>query len=99
MLLLMINTTISRSIIWQFLAHAAPARQRVLKLKYYYPSAYSRIDYTNFSIRSTSIRDGTQTNRQKTPNLGSFFLPNYGWCSHVTTGYFCYISTKHATNH
>ena len=34
---------------------------------------------------------------QKTPNVGSFFPPNYNWCSYATTE--CFKSTKYATNH
>ena len=54
------------------------ARQRAPKLSHYCLNANSRIFDANSSVRITPIRDGTQTYRQKTPNLNSIFLPNYG---------------------
>ena len=40
------------------------------------------------------IGDGTQTDRQKAPNLGSIFPPNYGQCSYSTRGHLSPILTK-----
>ena len=76
-----------------------PNHAKSTKTKLLYPYAYSRIADTNCSIRSMSSRDKTLTNRQKTSKLGSFFLPNYGWCSYTTTEYFYSISKKNARNH
>ena len=58
------------------------AKQRSPKLSNYYPNTYSRIADANSNVRSMPIGDGTQTDRQKTPGLGSIFLPNFGWCSY-----------------
>ena len=71
--------------------HALPVRQRALKLSHYYPNIYSKINDTSSSM---PIEDGTQIDRQKTPNLGSIFLPNIGHCSYATTRHLCHISTK-----
>ena len=64
------------SIIWWSLVDATPARQRVPKLT----NTNTSINHANPSGRSTLIGGGTQTNRQKIPNLGIIFPPNYDWC-------------------
>ena len=87
-------TTVSRSIIWWFLAHTIPAKQRALKLSHFCPNTYYRIDDINSNVKSMPIRDGLQNNRQKTPNLNIPFLPNYVWYPYANTGYFYKISIK-----
>ena len=64
------------------------------KLSHYCPKTNYIIYYANPNGRSISIGDGIQTNRQKTPNLGSIFLPNYSQYSCSTTGHLSPISTK-----
>ena len=54
------------------------------KKKKYYSNTYSRIVDVNSSIIGISINDRILTGKQKTPNLGSFFLPYYGWYSYST---------------
>ena len=76
------------------LVHTTPARQKMLKLSHYCPNTNNRIIYANPSGKSMPIGDGTQTDRQKTPNLGSIFPPSYGWCSCSTTGLLSPISTR-----
>ena len=79
-----------------WLAFGLVLHHKVLKLSHFCSSASSRIFNENSSVRGISIRDGTLTNRQKTLNLGRFFLPSYGQCSHLATGCFCSISNKYA---
>ena len=74
--------------------HATPARQRAPKLSYYYPNTNNRIHYANPSGRNRPIGNGTHTDRQKTPNPGSIFPPNYVWYSCSTTRCLSLISTK-----
>ena len=79
--------------------HAELAKKRALKLSYYYPNASSRIIDANSSIGGTFIRDRNLTNRQKSPNLGSFFQSNYSWYSYATAGQYPTISIKSGINH
>ena len=45
------------------------------------------------------IGDGTQTDRQKTPNLGSIFPPNYGWYFVQLQGAQAPSQPNYAANH
>ena len=80
---------VCRSIIRRCLMHKILAKQRASVLSHYYSNTYFGISDANSSVGSMSINDGTVTNRQKTPNLGSFFPTNCNWCSYATTGRFC----------
>ena len=53
------QTTVSISLILQFLAHTAPSKHRAPKLSHCYPNAYSRITDANSSVSSMPIEYGT----------------------------------------
>ena len=74
--------------------HTTLARQRAPKQSHYCPNTNYRIHDASPSGRSIPIGDSTQTNRQKTPNPGSIFPPNYGWYPCSATELISLISTK-----
>ena len=86
-----------RSIIWWSLVHAIPSQAESAKTKSLTPII--ALSHANPSGRSTLIRDGTQTDKQKTPNLGSIFPPNYDRCFDQQQGAQAPSQPNYATNH